>query len=250
MRPFSQQYPPPVPQSRRLRGLQPNHGPCTKDCADYGVQQLRPILRDAGFLPTGMGRIPPQLSEMAGGNYFEFGYNPGVVEGTFGNKIYQPEEIAVMLEQQEGLAYNARSYVVSGWLNPYIAIEGYAVTSWPSATQFAEAIYQAIANAGYPIDYGSIQFRFEPYTASTVPTPPPLTGTPYPNTQTQTTQRQNQNQIPAPQGRCDWNKLDFGQWIACQLGLRDPLTGALMGATGAAIGIGAIALVGVALLKR
>ena len=195
-----------------------------------------------GNCGSGLGAIPQQLSEMAGGNPFQFGFNVGY----FNNELYRPEDIASVLENQ-GLSYNTHSYAVAGLINPYLAVEGYAVTSWPSASQFAEAIYQAISGAGYPVDYGSIQFRFETYAGSTVPAPPPMGGTPYPNTQPPP----GGNQLPpAPPGQCVWSQMTFGDYVACQLGIKGAVQGAAAGATGALVGVFAIGLAAILLLKR
>lgn len=194
-------------------------------------------------LPSLMGAIPQQLGPIGGGSPFQFGYNVGMLSGTFGNKIYDPSEIAGLLDE---LSYDTRSYVVSGSLNPYLAVEGYAVTTWSSASDFAQQIYNAISGAGYPIDYASIQFRFQPMEG---PSPTPQwSGTPYPNTGGGTT---NSNVTNPPQpGQCNFSSQGFGTWLACELGLKDPVTGALLGSAGTAIGIGVLALVALVLIKK
>jgi hypothetical protein len=198
--------------------------------------------------PRLMGGIQQQLPAIGGGSPYQFGYNPGVIAGTFGNKIYTEEEIAGVLDD---LSYDTRSYVVPGTgpLNPFIAVEGYAVTTWQSGSDFGQEIYNTISGAGYPIDYASIQFRFEPYYPPGATAPPPMVGTPYPTTQTGQQQQQQQTP-PQPPGKCDLSKQGFGEWIACQFGLKDPVTGALLGSAGTAIGIGAIALIALVLSKR
>jgi len=52
---------------------------------------------------------------------------------------------------------------------------------------------------------------------------------------------------PSP---CDWSSMSFGEYIACQLGIRDPVTGALAGATGTIIGVGVIGVMAVLIARR
>jgi hypothetical protein len=49
---------------------------------------------------------------------------------------------------------------------------------------------------------------------------------------------------------CKWSDLSFGNYAACILGIRDPITGVLAGTTGAILGVAVIAAVGLVLLKR
>jgi hypothetical protein len=65
-----------------------------------------------------------------------------------------------------------------------------------------------------------------------------------PNTQTQ-----NQNQLGQP-SECKWDDLDFGDWIACNLGIKSPIGGVGVGAVGALLAVGLGTLVLVAVLKR
>lgn len=194
---------------------------------------LRPVPRRL------MGAIPQQLPGIGGGSSFQFGYNPGVISGTFGNKIYDPSEIAGVLEDA-ALSYDTRSYVDSGWLNPYIVVTGYAVTTWSSGSDFGQEIYNAIAGAGYPIDYGSIQFRFEPLSGQ--PAPPPMVGTPYPNTGSNAT---NPNAPAPPPGQCDFSKMSLTNYLACQLGVT-PSSAATIGVVGT---LGVVLLIALA-VKR
>jgi hypothetical protein len=178
----------------------------------------------------GLGEIPQQLPAIGGGSPFQFGYNVGYLGG---QKLYEPEEIARVLEDQ-ALSYDTRSYHVAGYLNPYLTIEGNAVTTWPSASDFGQAIYQAVVDAGYPIDYGSIQFRFEPYYGPGQTTPPPMVGTPYPTSG-------GGNGATPPPGKCEFSKMKIADYLACQLGV----------SASSAMAYGAIgALVGVILLTK
>jgi hypothetical protein len=191
-----------------------------------------------------MGAVPQQLPAVNPGAAFQFGYNVGVLAGTFGSKIYDPTEIAAVIEAQ-GLSYNTNSYAVSGALNPYLTIEGNANTYWDSGSDFGNAIYNAISLAGYPIDFSSIQFRVEAAPGSSPAGG--MVGTPYPNP------NPNPNPppgAPPPPGQCNFSSQGFGQWIACEMGLKDPITGALLGSAGTAIGIGVVALVAVLLIKK
>lgn len=178
---------------------------------------------DAG----GLGAIPQQMPAIAGGSPFQFGYNVGY----FRNELYDPAEIGNMLENEEGLAYDARSYVVAGYLNPYLTVEGNAVTTWNNAADLGQAIYNAISSRGYPIDYSSIQFRVEPYYPPTAPgqqpaRPPAMVGTPYPTT--------NPTIPRDPSGGCSFQSLNLPDWLACQLGVT-PTTALVVGGVGALI---------------
>ena len=55
---------------------------------------------------------------------------------------------------------------------------------------------------------------------------------------------------PSPPGACNWSAMDFGDYIACQLGIKSPLGGVATGAAGALVGVGVITLLAVVLLKR
>ncbi len=55
---------------------------------------------------------------------------------------------------------------------------------------------------------------------------------------------------PSPPGACNWSAMDFGDYIACQLGIKSPLGGVTAGAAGALVGVGVITLLAVVLLKR
>jgi hypothetical protein len=66
-------------------------------------------------------------------------------------------------------------------------------------------------------------------------------------------QQQQQNQLPPappPPGQCVWSQMTFGDYIACQLGIKGAVQGAAAGATGAIIGVFAIGIAAVILLKR
>lgn len=175
----------------------------------------------------GLGAIPQQMAAIAGGGPFAFGYNTGYFRG----ELYKVEDIAKVLEDS-ALAYDARSYHVAGYLNPYVTIEGNAVTQWDNAADFGQAIYNAVAGAGYPIDYGSIQFRAEPFYPQGAQTPPPrpLVGTPYPTTTPG---------IFTSSGACDFKTMGLPNWLACQLGVT-PTTAVVVGAIGALIVVAAI----------
>ena len=53
-----------------------------------------------------------------------------------------------------------------------------------------------------------------------------------------------------PQGQCNWDTQDFGDWVACQLGIDSPLGGVGVGAVGALIAVGVGTLILVAVLRR
>jgi len=212
------------------------NGGCCAGCQrGYdGCNAFEPAWGLAGLL----GAIPQNLGEMAGGNYFEFGYNAGIIDTVF--KLYDPSEIERLLQEELGLSYTTHVYKAAGVVNPYIVVTGYATTSYPSATVFAEEIYQAIKNAGYPIDYSTIQFRFAPY--GTAPGSQ-LQGTPYTNQAA----NQNQNQPPA---QCDFSAMGLGDYFACLFGIKSPIGGLAAGTVGGLIVGGVGLLVVLALVKK
>lgn len=172
----------------------------------------------------GLGAIPQQMPAIAGGGAFAFGYNTGYFRG----ELYDVEEIGRRLENEAALAYDARSYHVAGYLNPYVTIEGNAVTQWNNASDFGQAIYNQLIAWGYPIDYSSIQFRVTPYYPQGTPTPapPPMVGTPYPT---------SNPAVPRDaQGGCSYSSLSLPDWLACQLGVT-PTTALVIGGVGALI---------------
>lgn len=59
-----------------------------------------------------------------------------------------------------------------------------------------------------------------------------------------------QNQLPGQPGECNWSQMSFGDYVACQLGIKSPLGGVGVGAAGALVGVGVITLLAVVLLKR
>ena len=71
------------------------------------------------------------------------------------------------------------------------------------------------------------------------------TGVQQPNYQDYTGQ---QNQPPGQ--KCEWSKMSFGNYVACQLGIKDAIGGVTAGATGALVGVGALTILAVVLLKR
>lgn len=60
----------------------------------------------------------------------------------------------------------------------------------------------------------------------------------------------NTNPQPPQAGQCVWSQMSFGDYVACQLGIKSAVQGAAAGATGAIIGVAAIGLVAILLLKR
>ena len=68
-----------------------------------------------------------------------------------------------------------------------------------------------------------------------------------PGTQTPTV---NTNQPPPPPGTCVWSQMSVGDYIACQLGIKSAVQGVAAGAVGGLVGVAALVILGVALLKR
>lgn len=56
--------------------------------------------------------------------------------------------------------------------------------------------------------------------------------------------------VPTAPGECQWSSMSFGDYVACQLGIKSAIGGVAAGATGALIGVGLVAVVGLVLLKK
>lgn len=104
--------------------------------------------------PSLLGQLT--LAPIKKGGRFQFGYNTG-----YGTGPFAASEIA-QLTNGQGITQGAVSYVLSGTLSYYIAVEGQAGRDYGSASDLRDAIYQAIVGGGYSIDPGSINFNFEP----------------------------------------------------------------------------------------
>ncbi len=57
-------------------------------------------------------------------------------------------------------------------------------------------------------------------------------------------------QAPSAPGACKWSQMSFGDYVACQLGIKSAVSGVAAGATGALVGVAAITILAVVLLKR
>lgn len=64
------------------------------------------------------------------------------------------------------------------------------------------------------------------------------------------TQTGQQNQLPGQPGECKWATMDFGDYLACQLGIKGTVGGMAAGAMGALVGVGVLTLLAVVVLKR
>jgi hypothetical protein len=109
------------------------------------------------------------LPPVKAGARFQFGYNTGYNTGPF-----QASDIAQGLNGM-GLTSEAVSYVLSGTLSYYIAVEGKSGRDWASGSDFRDAIYNAIVGAGFSIDPATINFNVE--TAPGAYTPPNVVST-------------------------------------------------------------------------
>ena len=65
-----------------------------------------------------------------------------------------------------------------------------------------------------------------------------------------TTPRGNSPGQPPPPGECDWDSMTFGNYVACQLGIKDAVSGIAAGSVGALVGVGVITVAAIVLLKR
>lgn len=119
-----------------------------------------------------MGQL--SLPPVKKGARFQFGYNVGYTAGGF-----RAEGVAEATNAA-GLTFDAVSSYLAGVLNPFIALEGRSNRDWNSGSDFRDALNNAIAGAGYPIEPQSIQFNVE--TVSDGYTPPPVSSTRPPGT--------------------------------------------------------------------
>jgi len=67
---------------------------------------------------------------------------------------------------------------------------------------------------------------------------------------TQAPQVNTNPQAPSAPGACNWSQMSFGDYVACQLGIKSAVGGIAAGATGALVGVAAITILAVVLLKR
>ncbi len=106
---------------------------------------------------SGLGHLMGQLSlpPVKKGARFQFGYNVGYTAGGF-----RAEGVAEATNAA-GVTFDATSSYLAGVLNPFIALEGRSNADWNSGSDFRDALYNAIAGAGYPIQPESIQFNVE-----------------------------------------------------------------------------------------
>lgn len=96
------------------------------------------------------------LAPIKQGGRFQFGYNTGYDTGPF-----TAADVA-QLTNAQGITQGAVSYVLSGTLSYYVAVEGKAAHDYGSASDLRDAIYNAIVGGGFSIDPASINFNFEP----------------------------------------------------------------------------------------
>jgi len=147
------------------------------------------------------------------GDSFQFGFNTGYTSGPFNSA-----DLAPMIEAA-GYSYNTQSYLVSGYLNPFVTIEGNANVYWDSGVDFCNGILQILQQNGIPVDVASIQCRtFGTGGGSNLQ----LQGTPYP------TSNQSQSVPQAPGGGCSWSQQSPTDWLACELGI-NPTTALIIG---------------------
>src|SRR5262245_10863207 len=125
---------------------------------------------------SGLGYLMGDLSlpPVKKGARFQFGYNTG-----YGTGPFEASDIA-HLTNGAGITDGAVSFLVSGTLSYFIAVEGKSNRDWNSGSDLRDAIYNTIVSNGYSIEPGSIQFNVE--TVSSGYTPPPVSSTRPPGT--------------------------------------------------------------------
>lgn len=188
----------------------------------YGLDGLSGLMGQIGLAPIKAGAA------------FQLGFNEPLLRDLFAD----PAEIAGWVVGA-GLARDARSYKYAGAVYPFIVLEGRSTRDYPSGGDLKDALLSVIVMNGYDVDFSTVQFHFEAAPGSAPPVvhtgPPGSPGVPPP---------------PPPPGQCSLRTQDFGDWVACQLGIKSPLGGVGAGAAGALIGVGVITLLAVVLLKR
>ena len=166
------------------------------------------------------------------GDRFRFGYNIGYTAGPF-----IATNVAGVLES-EGLAYDAFSYILTGVFNLFISIEGNSVSYWNTALDFRSAIYNAINGAGYPIVAQSVQIDFPQGQGAlgpnAIPSPHDVASAPGGGGGGADTSL-------LPSGKCDFSKMSFPDYLACEFGI---------GTAGTLIVGGVAVLIAIALIKR
>lgn len=107
---------------------------------------------------------------------------------------------------KSGYAYANDVRHASGYLNPFIIIEGGSGREYGSADHLKKAITDTIQGLGYRVNTGSINFYASTYN--------PQTGEP---TQTESVGPNNKSSSRKPD--CKWDELELTDYVACQLGI-------------------------------
>lgn len=198
----------------------------------------QPFALGGGIGPRqSLGAITQQMAPIAPGGSFAFGFQESTLRLPW--PFLDETKFASYLEDA-GLSYNTTSSVLTGHLNPYVTITGNSLLYYDSATQLAYDILNVLQQNNVPVDTSVVNFQAEPYDPNAT-NPLPMVGLPPPTT---TTPGAGAGQPPGPT-KCDWSSMSIGQWIACEVGLSNPLAAA---GTGALIGVAAI--VGILLLAK
>jgi hypothetical protein len=155
-----------------------------------------------------------------------------------------------------GYFQNVRATIAPGWINDYVTIEGVTAVDFLFSEDIGELVHQALAEC---LPFLSINKRDTvkidaiPQGSAGNPNIAQPTGAQsgplYTGGQNQASQT-GAGTGASPKQECKWSEMSFGDFVACQLGIKGTVGGIAAGATGALVGVGALTILAVVLLKR
>lgn len=157
--------------------------------------------------------------------------------------------------QNTGYVQDLQVYSMAGWtdFNPFIVINGRARYDHGSASHLRGHILSAVGSSGYDYDAGSVRFEADTYDPATgqVHTDPKMRRRDNPEGGGTTPPPSDKGATP-PSGKqeCKWSEMEFGDYVACVLGIKGAVSGMTAGATGAILGVAVLAAVAVVAMKR
>lgn len=198
----------------------------------YGLRGLGAVLAAGSEVKVGFAYNLQTTSEEAFQGYGEPSYIQEVLKGALlGSGAFQYVSVIVTPPAYAGLQ------------DGYILIQGTTWTDRPYAEEIGDLSEELIRDYLPTV----VMRRRDPvHVLSVPPTASGKAGVIQPYDPTKTAP-QNPS---GPKTECKWSAMEFGEYVACLVGIKDATTGALAGATGAILGVAVITGVALVLLKR
>lgn len=238
---------------------------CCNDC-DSGM----------GDCGSGLGSL---MGSLAAGSRvrvgFPFAYNLGYDPAEIESQIVSYIQDALYNYLGDGATFRDVRISVSapGWFSDgYITAEATTQTELPSANAFGDMVEYGLKQYLPRITISRRDETLVDYYGQGQPQGSPSSGVPqvcswdtmdfrdyldcqlsigkFSKTGQQAPQVNTNPQAPPKPGECVWSQMSFGDYVACQLGIKGAVQGAAAGATGAIVGVFAIGLIAVLVLKR